>query len=118
MLFYNDEGSENGGLIFGGHKNEKGDVVDSGASLSFDKYGAGQIVQLAGIDDATDHFAGLAVNGKGGRIWVGTTSDGNATISLKDANGKDRILMQVPEEGNPSVAFLDENGQIVKRLLP
>jgi hypothetical protein len=118
MLFYNDEGSENGGLIFGGHKNEKGDVVDSGASLSFDKYGAGQIVQLAGIDDATDHFAGLAVNGKGGHIWVGTTGDGSATISLKDARGKDRILMQVPEEGSPSVAFLDDNGRVVKRLLP
>jgi len=24
MLFYNDEGSENGGLIFGGMKNERG----------------------------------------------------------------------------------------------
>ena len=37
MIFYNDEGSENGGLIFGGHRNDKGEVVDSGGSLSFDK---------------------------------------------------------------------------------
>lgn len=51
MLFYNDEGSENGGLIFGGRKNEKGEIVDSGGSLSFDKYGANQVVQLAGVDD-------------------------------------------------------------------
>src|ERR1041385_6998236 len=29
MLFYNDEGSENGGLIFGGHRNEQGEIVDS-----------------------------------------------------------------------------------------
>src|ERR1043166_2241579 len=36
MLFYNDEGSENGGLIFGGRRNEKGEVVDSGGSLSFE----------------------------------------------------------------------------------
>src|SRR5262249_204055 len=40
MLFYNDEASENGGLIFGGRKNSKGEVVDSGGSLSFDKYDA------------------------------------------------------------------------------
>lgn len=33
ILFYNDEGSENGGLIFSGRKNEKGEVVDSGGSL-------------------------------------------------------------------------------------
>lgn len=58
MLFFNDEGSENGGLIFGGHRNEKGEVVDSGGSLTFDKYGASQIVQLAGVDDKDDKFAG------------------------------------------------------------
>src|SRR5882757_6166576 len=50
MLFYNDEGSENGGLVFGGHRNDKGEIVDSGGSLTFDKYGASQIVQLAGVD--------------------------------------------------------------------
>ena len=118
LLFYNDEGSENGGLIFGGRKNERGEVVDSGGSLSFDRYGAGQIVQLAGVEDATDRFAGLAVSGKNRRIWVGTTGNGEATISLKDASGKDRIVMQVPEKGDPSFAFLDENGHTVKRILP
>lgn len=51
MLFFNDEGSENGGLIFGGRRNSKGEVVDSGGSLTFDKYGANQIVQLVGVDD-------------------------------------------------------------------
>ncbi|MDR3772019.1 MAG: hypothetical protein P4L26_01655 [Terracidiphilus sp.] len=118
LLFYNDEGSENGGLIFGGRKNERGEIVDSGGSLSFDRYGAGQIVQLAGVEDATDRFAGLAVSGKNRRIWVGTTGNGEATISLKDASGKDRIVMQVPEKGDPSFAFLDENGHTVKRILP
>src|SRR5689334_19601387 len=29
MLFYNDEGSENGGLVFSGHRNAKGEVMDS-----------------------------------------------------------------------------------------
>jgi hypothetical protein len=118
MLFYNDEGSENGGLIFGGRKNDKGEVVDAGGSLSFDKYGAGQIVQLAGVDDATDHFAGLAVNAKKRRIWVGTAGDGSASIVLMDAEGRKRIVMQVPEQGEPSLTFLDEKGDAVKRLAP
>jgi hypothetical protein len=49
MLFYNDEGTENGGLTFGGHRNANGEVVDSGVNLSFDRYGASsQFVQLAG----------------------------------------------------------------------
>jgi hypothetical protein len=29
MIFYNDEGTENGGLIFSGRKNDKGQIVDS-----------------------------------------------------------------------------------------
>jgi hypothetical protein len=119
MLFYNDEGSENGGLIFGGHKNDKGEVVDSGLSLSFDKYGhARQIVQLAGVDDKTDQFAGLAVNDQNRRIWVGRTSDGAATISLMAADGKKRILMQVTADGTPSLEFFDKNGNAVQRLIP
>ena len=41
ILFYNNEGVENGGLIFGGHRDAQGKIVDSGVSPSFDKYGAG-----------------------------------------------------------------------------
>src|SRR5712691_1869150 len=59
MLFYNDEGTENGGLVFGGHRNANGEVVDSGVALSFERYGATfQIVQLAGVDDSKNHIVG------------------------------------------------------------
>ncbi len=122
MLFYNNEGAENGGLIFGGHRNEKGDVVDSGGSLTFDKYGASQIVQLAGVDDKDNKFAGLAVNDQNNsrmrrRIWVGRKDDGAAIVSLMDAEGKKRIVMQVAADGTPSLDFLDADGHIVKRVL-
>lgn len=117
MIFYNDEGSENGGLIFGGRRNEKGEVVDSGGSLSFDKYGANQIVQLAGVDDKTDRFAGLAVSDERRRIWVGRTEDGTASVSLMDGHGKKRIVMQVTDQGVPSLSILDENGRVIRELL-
>jgi hypothetical protein len=118
MLFYNDEGTENGGLIFGGKKNEKGEVVDSGGSLSFDKYGAGQIVQLAGVDDKDNKFAGLAVGQGGQRIWIGHGNSGVASVSLSDANGKNRIVMQVAADGTPSLVFLDDQGRVVQSLAP
>jgi hypothetical protein len=119
MLFYNNEGTENGGLIFGGHRNEKGEVVDSGGSLSFDKYGqAGQIVQLAGVDDKDNQFAGLAVNDQKRRIWVGRKGDGAAVVSLTDAMGRKRIVMQVTADGTASLDFLDAEGQSVRRLVP
>lgn len=121
MLFYNDEGSENGGLIFGGHRNEKGEVVDSGGSLTFDKYGASQIVQLAGVDDKDDKFAGLVVNqqdpgGRSRRIWVGRSDDGAAVVALMDAKGKKRLVMQVGNDGKTSLDFLDGDGRVVREL--
>lgn len=123
MLFYNDEGSENGGLIFGGHRNAKGEVVDSGGSLSFDKYDANQIVQLAGVDDKQDRFAGLAVSDSSPkqshrRIWVGRDESGSAAVLLMDAQGKKRIVMEVGADGTPRLSFLDANGKVVNQIFP
>jgi len=118
MIFYNDEGSENGGLIFGGRKNEKGEIVDSGGSLSFDRYGAGQIIQLAGVDDKDNKFAGLSVSEGGQRIWLGRQDPGIASVSLTDAKGKKRIVMQVTADGTSSLAFFDAEGRVIQELAP
>ncbi len=124
MLFYNDEASENGGLIFGGHRNARGEVVDSGGSLSFDKYNANQIVQLAGVDDKEDRFAGLEVADSlragqaQSRIWVGRGRDGAATVALMDAHGRKRILMQVTADGSASLSFLDAKGKVLDHMAP
>src|SRR5579862_1578427 len=122
MLFYNDEASEIGGLIFGGHKNAKGEVEDSGGSLSFDKYEAKQIVQLAGVDDKEDHFSGMGVSDslRAGeshrRVWVGRDETGSASVILMDGQGRKRMLMQVPADGIPSITFLDEEGAVTKTI--
>ncbi|GLQ91958.1 hypothetical protein GCM10007901_09090 [Dyella acidisoli] len=118
MLFYNDEGSENGGLIFGGRKDSSGNVVDSGGSLSFDKYGANQIVQIAGVDDKTDQFAGMAVSDNNRRVWVGRAADGDSMLSLMDANGRKRIVLRVTADGHSSLEFLDATGHVTKRMSP
>jgi hypothetical protein len=122
LLFFNDEGTENGGLIFGGRRDQKGDVVDSGGSLSFDKYGASQIVQLAGVDDKENHFAGLAVNDQSTRmnrrIWVGRQDNGASVVALMDAMGRKRIVMQVAADGSASLDFLGADGHVIKSLVP
>lgn len=124
MLFYNDEASEVGGLIFGGRRNAQGEVVDSGGALSFDRYEGNQVVQMIGVDDKEDRFAGLIVsdsppNGEGHRrIWVGRGEDGASTVALMDAAGRKRLVMKVPAEGAPSLTFLDENGKEMRQVVP
>ena len=60
MLFLNDEGTENGGLTFSGAA-ANGKPNTSG-SLSFDRYGQDQIVQLVGEQDGDRLRAGIDVN--------------------------------------------------------
>lgn len=60
MIFYNDEGTENGGLVFdGGLRN--GRPTNSG-SLTFDRWRQDQTLQLVSTEDGTLRQAGIVVN--------------------------------------------------------
>ena len=122
MLFYNDEGTENGGLIFGGQRNAQGDVKDSGGSLTFDRYAGSQIVQLAGVHDAVNHIVGLIVSDtddrRRRRVFVGHDREGAARVSLMDSSGRPRILLQVTAAGDSSLSFLDSEGKVVNQVGP
>ena len=124
LIFLNDEGSEIGGLIFGGRKDKDGKVRDSGGSLSFDRYEANQVVQLLGVDDSEDRLAGLMISDSPSgtdvrrRIWLGRGDDGAATLALLDGQGNKRIVMQVAEGGESKISVLDADGKTVKELLP
>jgi len=125
MLFYDDEASENGGLIFSGSKNSKGEVVNSGASLSFNRYGGKQEVNLIGVNDKDNRFAGLSISDSRpgekktpDRIWVGRNDDGSSEVALMDTSGKKRIVLKVSENGQSSINFLDGNGNILNSFTP
>lgn len=135
MLFYDDEGTENGGLIFAGKKGADG-KVSSGVSLTFDRYRQDQQLQLMGLDQGGRHFAGMTVNDVidgtkhpvfGGdpaqgeapqaitrRLYVGKTPHGDAVLHLGDAKGKPRLAIKVTPEGEGAIMFLDANGEPTK----
>jgi len=58
MLFFNDEGTENGGLIFGGGKDAKG-TVSSYGHLSFDQYEQDQVFSIDAGQDGGDRTSEL-----------------------------------------------------------
>ena len=61
MIFYNEEGTENGGLIFSGHRDSTGNYQATG-SLTFDQYDQDQTLALQYIDQNGRRRAGLAIN--------------------------------------------------------
>lgn len=60
MIFFNDEATENGGLIFAG-KNADGHV-SSGGHLSFDQYEQDQVVTLEQNEEDGKRVAGLTID--------------------------------------------------------
>jgi hypothetical protein len=59
LIFYNEEGSENGGLIFGGSRGKDG-KYEAGAGLTFDQYDSDQIIGLQYQDADGQRYQGLA----------------------------------------------------------
>ncbi|MGY0558438.1 MULTISPECIES: hypothetical protein [unclassified Lysobacter] len=61
MLFFNDEGTENGGLVFAGSKDADGEV-SHGVHLSMDQYEQDQVVTLNNIESGGRRRSGLTVS--------------------------------------------------------
>ena len=60
ILFFNEEGSENGGLIFSGR--ERDGTRSSAGSLTFDRYEQDQVVQVVGSERGDQRSAGVVVS--------------------------------------------------------
>jgi hypothetical protein len=52
------------------------------------------------------------------RVWVGRDNAGAASVVLKDAAGMKRIALEVQPDGNASLAFFDNAGKVVWKLVP
>lgn len=147
ILFFNDEGSETGGLVFGG-RDEAGRPVSSG-SLTFDRYEQDQVVQILETEDGSRRFAGLLVSdrpdgrldleaitaaialpdpadrvaafqaanaGEAHRAMLARDANGDAQLSLNDAQGRPRLVLRVSEAGAASIEFLDEAGNLTRSV--
>ena len=64
LLFMNDEGTENGGLIFGGHQSSDG-TPHSFGHLSFDEYEQDQTLSFDTSQNGKSHFTSYQINDVG-----------------------------------------------------
>ena len=146
MLFFNDEGFECGGLVFGGKDGE------ASASLTFDRYGTDQILQFAYGEREGMYEAGLVLmdrpatpiteiideqrriqslpedeqaqamqrlnEGLAARVVIGRGPDGRAGVLLNDSKNRPRILLEVDGNDEPRLQFLDADGNVTFSLPP
>lgn len=130
MLFLNEEGTENGGLIFSGHRDASGKVIDSFGHLSFDQFEQDQVVSLdQGEDPDGKRQAGLRISDRPGPplpfAEVGTLA--RAAGAEKEAimkrlvaggalSGKSRVFVGKSRERASEVVLSDEAGRPRMRL--
>lgn len=97
MLFYNNEGTEQGGLIFAGKKGADGNV-SSGLSLSFDRYEQDQQLQLIGLDQDGRTYAGMQVNDVPSRPMVQDIQE-KPKLDAMPAKARDALLAERESKG-------------------
>ncbi|MGR6327512.1 hypothetical protein ACU5AX_00435 [Sphingomonas sp. XXL09] len=146
MLFYNDEESENGGLIFDGRI--RNGQPTNGGSLTFDRWHQDQTVQLFTDEKGAKRRAGVIVNDHPDgpmdiaattramalpeparsaafrhanvefqqRAYLGRKADGSSQLELGDAAGRPRLRLQVTADGRPSIALLDAGGRVTRTI--
>jgi hypothetical protein len=156
MLFNDEEGTENGGLIFGGKKDKDG-TTHSWGHLSFDEYQRDQTMVLESNSDGNSRNTYYSVNdddtpyaltpevsadwqrvkamppgpnrvaaskalhakypdGIINRGYFGRNRDKSVTLSLKDQQGRERLVASVRPDGTPKIDFLDSNGKVVRSI--
>ena len=146
MIFYNDEGTENGGLIFGGSL--KDGVPHNGGSLTFDRWRQDQVVQMLAVEEGPDRYSGIFVNdrpdgpmdfetlsslgdieperlettlaeanvGGANRAFMGRWLDASSVLRLRDGSGTERLRLSVSEDGEAEILFYDDKGEVVRRI--
>src|SRR3954451_16107114 len=122
MIFLNDEGSEIGGLIFGGSKDAQG-KIESHGHLSFDQYMASELFAIDAYEQDNERSSRLQIydwRGRPGenaqtRVTLGKTTDRAVGLALKDSHGHDRILLRVRADDTPELLILDKRGRTVSR---
>lgn len=121
ILFFNEEGSENGGLIFDGKK-ENG-KVSSGGHLSFDQYDQDQVIQITHEEYDGQRWAAFVVSDRPDApvdmdAWLKAEAmpDGLAKQAemqrLKDRfGGKRRLFVGKRPDRSSSLALHDAAGR-------
>jgi hypothetical protein len=123
MIFLDDEGSEIGGLVYGGSRAADG-TIESHGHMSFDQYNATQVFAVSSWEEGGERGSRLYFSdwrerdGENGRtrLVLGKGTDRSVGMRIKDSDGRDRIIIRVTPDNKPELLFLDDAGKVTNRV--
>jgi hypothetical protein len=98
MLFFNEEGTENGGLTFGGRKDKDGKVEASG-HLAFDQYEQDQVITFSQAEHNGRRSAALRVLDRPNRSIEEEIAAGERLAKMPDGPEKTAEIQRLRAEG-------------------
>ena len=96
MIFFNNEGTENGGLVFSGEKGKDG-KVSGGGHLSFDQYEQDQVIQMTQSEYDGRRWAAMIVNDRPGEALDFDLAE--RITKMPDGPAKTAALQKVQADG-------------------
>lgn len=118
LMFYNNEGDEVGGLIFGSKKDDKGNY-ESSASLTFDQYKQDQVIQMHYIDENGQKHYGFSVYDRPEKPLSQLIKKTHEIKNLNISNEEKEANLKKIWEGNTQRAFMGKNqkGEVSVQLM-
>ncbi len=122
IMFYNAEGDECGGLIFGSQKNKEGGYR-SGLSLTFDQYKQDQVLQMTLFEENGKRDYGFVLYDRPDNPITDSIEEMKKMHALPDGAEKDklwqemaagnheRLRMGKSSDGNVSIRLNDSKGK-------
>jgi len=127
VLFFNDEQTENGGLLFHGRTDKDGKVT-GGGHLSFDQYEQDQVIQLAHSEYGGKRWAGLVFHDyqdgpmdldaweKAEAMPAGEAKDTEIKRLGERYGPKRRLFLGKTRDRNSDIGLFDAAGKVRLRL--
>lgn len=105
IIFFNDEGTENGGLTFNGRQNPDGRYTSS-LGMSFDQFNQDQVVVLNYTDNNGRRRMGLTVGDRASVDIFDLIAERDSIMKLPEGPTRDEALRkwQQPRNGEPLYA--------------
>lgn len=105
MIFFNDEGTENGGLTFTGQRGPDGRYRAS-TGMSFDQFDQDQVVVLQYVDNNGERRSGLTVSDRADRNIYELVMERDSIMKMPDSTARTAALQELmgPRDGVPLYA--------------
>jgi hypothetical protein len=105
IIFFNDEGTENGGLTFTGQQRPDGSY-SSNVGMSFDQFNQDQVVVLSYADDSGRRRLGLTINDRANVDIFDMVQERDSIMRMPEGPDRDAALRRwaAPRDGVPLAA--------------